>query len=117
MRDEFQRKYKAAMEELSQTGMWSANYNPLASMFFRFVGFPVRPPHYMSAIGVVLYMMAWFSPLFGYVAYMSQWRAMGMPVWGAVLLALLAGGIAGLIMSWWVSRDRRKHDLSSWDDL
>lgn len=117
MRKEFRRKLKAAFEELSATGMWSANYNPLASMIFRFIGFHVKPPHYMTPFGIVVYMMAWFTPLFGYVIYMFQLRAMGMPIWAAALIALLTGAIFGALMSLWITRDRRKHGLSNWDDL
>lgn len=117
MRREFRRKLVAAMEEMSQTGMSRVNYNPLAGMIFRFIGFRVRPPHYMSPIGIVMYMMAWFSPLFGYIMYRWQWQAMGLPIWGAVLSALITGAVFGGIMAWWITRDRRKHELSDWDDL
>jgi hypothetical protein len=117
MRKEFQRKLQAALQELSETGMWSANYNPLASMIFRFIGFRVRPPHYMSARGIFLYMMAWFAPLFGYVMYMWQWRWMGVSVWMAIIIALFAGALFGAAMAWVITRDRRKHKLSDWDDL
>lgn len=117
MSAEFRRKLRAAMDECAQAGVHPVLYNPLASRIFRFIGFPVRPPHFMGRVGFVIYSIAWFAPLFGYVMYMGQWQYMGMSIWLACVISVACGALWGACLSLWLGREREAHGLSRWDDL
>lgn len=50
----FEERLAAAHQELTNKGVWHANYNPPLCRLLRRFGYPVKPPHYEGWLTNVL---------------------------------------------------------------
>jgi hypothetical protein len=114
---EYARKFDAAMAELAKTDMWPSNYAPPLLKMQRRFGWLVRPPHYASVWRIIIGYGLWFGPTFGVAMWVLQWRAQGFSVLLTIALAAFSGALFGAFMSAYYVYIRRKHQLSSWEDL
>lgn len=113
----FDEKYQKAIEELRASKIWGANHDQPLNKIYRMMGLKVRPPHYATfgqvfLVHGVFFLMMWvvlwlFNP-FG-------WPGMTLPF--MIGTGLLGGLIYSAIMAAYYRWDRKRHNLTPWDEL
>lgn len=114
---EYERKFDAALDALSNTDMWKSNYAPPMLRTMRAFGLEARPPHFAGFWRITLGYAAWFGPVWGFLMWWFSWRGAGFSFWAAVGAAVVAGLLFGLIMARYYAKGRRKYRLPLWEDL
>lgn len=114
---EYERKFDAAMDELTATGMWKSNVHPPALRTLRALGIKARPPHYANLWTVFAGSAAWFAVAWGIAMWFISWKAAGFSGWAAVGASVFAGLLFGAWMTVYYWRGRKKYGLSLWDEL
>lgn len=108
---------QAALELLAKTGIWPSNFAPPALHLLWKLGIDVRPPHFAGFAANALVTGSVFALVWGAVMWWMVWSGEGMPVAIAVVSALAAGILFGLMMAGYYRYGARKHQLPSWDEL
>ncbi|MGB7269435.1 MAG: DUF6404 family protein [Albidovulum sp.] len=110
-------RFEKAMQELARSGIWKSNHNPPVLRLWRAVGLASRPPHYADFGTNLLVCALYFGPMWGLFMWFFVWKDKGMPIDGAVMGSILAGGLFGMGMAYYYKVSARRAKLSKWEDL
>lgn len=113
----FEKKKEAALEELSQTGIWKLDYKPPALTLLWSLGFKLKPPHYRGFFSNAIPLSVWFAVFWGVSMWFIQWRATSIGINVAIVISIGAGIFFGLSMATYYRWSARKNQLSNWDAL
>ncbi len=113
----FENQRDQALAILAKTGMWQSNYAPPALKAAWAMGLKVPPPHFARFWPTAAALGTWFGVLWGLVMWFFIWSKQGMPLSGAVIASVVAGGLFGLSMAIYYAYGRRKYKLPSWGSL
>lgn len=117
MDDTYEHRIARAMAELEASSITSLNYAPPMFRIARRLGLKPRPPHYMSFLRAVLVLGPMFGVIWGAIMWFVQWQHADLPVAVALISALLAGAIFGLLMAGYYRWAGSQAGLSKWEDL
>jgi hypothetical protein len=113
--EDHDRKLTAAFAQMADAGLQPSHFNPLGDRLLRKLGCRLRPPHYRHPFMNAAAMGLWFACLWGAGMWIFIWH--DRPVLMLAAVALLAGGLFGVIMAWLIARARDRADLTPWSDL
>lgn len=94
----------------------ASNAAPPAYRLLWRLGAEVRPPHFQGFFALALQMGVPFGVVFTAAMYVIRWRAGGMPLWLAGVMALASGALFGLAMAGYFRVSARKLNLPPWED-
>lgn len=115
-RSDYPRKFEAALAEMKNAGVWRASAIPPYLKVARRLGFELRPPYYMSFANVAGFLGVYFAVFWGLSMRFLFWRDY-VPMSFQLINSAVAGIMFGIAMAAWYRHVRKKHSLSSWDDL
>lgn len=113
---EFEEKIDRAFKELSETTMKKYNYAPPYINILRRFGLDLKPPHYNTYIANVLVLGLVFSIVFSVLTFLSAWYRGTLDSY-SLISVVIPGTLFGLLMAAFVDSGKKKHNLSSWEDL
>ncbi len=116
MNSEYQRKLKAALDELSKAGIRKSNYDPPLHKLLRKIGVYLRLPYYNTFSGNALSQGISFVVFFGLLKFLIEWYRDRLESF-SFLSVLFGGLIVGFSMAFYYASKKKKHNLSDWDDL
>lgn len=113
----FDGKYRKAIEELQASKIWRANQDQPLNKLYRKIGLNVPPPHYAAFGHVflahgVFFLIAWIV-----LWSLNPFQWPGVSFGFIVGTGLLGGLIYSVIMAAYYRWDRKRHNLTPWDDL
>ncbi|WP_347369055.1 DUF6404 family protein [Vibrio vulnificus] len=114
---DYEKKLKAALEELNNKGVWKSNANPPNSKLFKLLGSKQPPPYYRSFTANVLQSFISFTPVYGVLMWLFSWSSEGKSAIEAVIWASIAGVLFGVAMALYFYIQHRRLNLTSWKDL
>jgi hypothetical protein len=114
---DFHARRQYALRLLAQTGIDSSSYAPPLMQLLWRCGLKVRPPHFMGYGAAALLSGTWFGAGWGAVMWVAYWSSQGTDARMALIGAIGAGLCFGLFMASYYARQRKKHDLPSWESL
>jgi len=114
---DFQEQRQRALQVLEQAGIDHSTYAPPLMQLLWRCGVKVRPPHFMSFGTNALLSGVWFGASWGAVMWVGFWLRQGVGARLAVTIACCTGLCFGLFMASYYARQRKKHDLPSWESL
>ena len=114
---DYQRRFDAALAEMSSAGVLRSNGMPPYLRIGRKIGFEPRPLYYESFIKVVVFFSIYSAVLWGLAMNLVIWRDQAIPFAVQLISSALAGVLFGFGMALWYRYVRRKSGLSSWAHL
>ncbi|EOX3483977.1 DUF6404 family protein [Vibrio cholerae] len=114
---DYERKLKAASEELNSKGVWKSNYNPPSAKLLQMLGLQQPPPYYRSFWVNFTNSFIVYTPIFGVLMWFILWSAEGQSVTYAVISSSIAGVAYGVTMALYFFIQRRRLNLKKWEDL
>lgn len=113
----FQERRDRAIRLLEQRGIDRSSYAPpLVRLLWR-CGVQVRPAHFMGFGAAALLSGSWFAVGWGLVMWVGFWSRHNTELHSALVSACAAGLFYGLFMAGDYARQRKTHDLPSWESL
>ena len=110
-------KRLAALKILESSGISPSNYAPpLVRLLWR-MGVDIRPPHFAQFFVNVFLMGVFFATLWGSLMWIALWSRQGFAPLNALISAIVAGALFGLLMSAYYSYSHRKHNLPKWSEI
>lgn len=116
-KDEYERRFLAAVAETKTAGIWFSNAVPPIIRLLRRIGFRPLPPHYIPFKTMLLRLCIYFAVAWGLLMGLFIWDAEKMPLSVLIGLSLGAGLLFGLCMALYYAYGRKAHKLTPWDDL
>jgi hypothetical protein len=114
---DFHEQRERALQLLEKAGIDHSTYAPPLMQLLWRCGVKVRPPHFMSFNANALLSGVWFGASWGAVMWVGFWLRQGVGARLAVMSACGAGLCFGLFMASYYTRQRKTHDLPSWESL
>ena len=103
--------------ELYEKGVRRKQSHPLFFRILRLFGVELRLPHYSEPKNVFIYTSIYFFVLIGGLMWLVQHLEKPMPLALIFVVALLFGVLCGAIMAWLNVHNKKKFELTDWDDL
>jgi hypothetical protein len=108
----FDEKLKAALQRLSERGMWRSNYAPVLYRLLWDVGVELPPPHFAGFVPNFVVMSGSSSLMFGLIGWHGD-----ASIASAIVSAIFFGSLFGLAMALYYRADARAHDLPPWSEF
>ncbi len=115
--DDYEAKLEKALLELHEKKVPKLRYRTPMFRIFRMFGVKIKPQFYYSDIPYFFSCAAYFSVVWGVLMWVVFQRSREISVNWAVGIALLAGVLFGLAMVVNNMYNRRKYELTPWDEL
>ncbi|MFK8076464.1 MAG: DUF6404 family protein [Granulosicoccus sp.] len=115
--DDYEARLERAAYELYVKKITRKQSHPLLFKLVRALGFKVRLPHYATPRSVFIFCSIYIAILFACLLLFVQRGTEGMSFINIALLSALVGLVFGAIMMAINIENRKKYDLTDWDDL
>lgn len=113
----FEAQRDQALAILAGTGIWRSNYAPPALHLLWRLGLQVPPPHFARFGTTVLTLGVSFATLWGLLMWIFVWSRQSLAPLAALVAALVAGAMFGLLMAAYYAYGRSKYKLPDWRSL
>jgi hypothetical protein len=114
---EFDVRLRQALALLESKGLGrSTRAPPLFRLLWK-LGIEVPPPHMAGFAFNSVLMGGFFGVFWSLLMWLMLWGRQGMPLVVAAATALVAGGLFGLTMGWYMRHGARKHAIPRWRDF
>ena len=110
-----QRDYALAM--MASKGMWRSNYAPPMMRLIWKLGISMPPPPFAPFWQNTLLFGGYFTLAWGVLMWLMSWRDSGYSLTFAVINALCAGMLFGVLMAAFHYWRRRANHLPDWESL
>ncbi|CAM4156503.1 DUF6404 family protein [Vibrio agarivorans] len=114
---DYERKLKAAHEELNNKGVWKSNYNPPNDKLLKMIGCKQPPPYYRSFVANVSLSFISFTPIYGILMWLFSWGSEGKSIAEAVVWSSIAGTLFGTTMALYFYIQHKRLKLTDWKSL
>lgn len=115
--DDYEARLERAAYELYVKKIARKQSHPLLFKLARAFGFKLRLPHYATPRSVFIFCSLYIAALFACLLLFVQRGTEGMSMLNIVFLSAIVGVVFGGIMMVINIENRKKHDLTDWDDL
>jgi len=115
--NDYQRKLEKAAFELYEKGIRRKQSHPLYFKLLRALGIEVRLPHYSEPKHVFIGTSLYIGVLVVALLLFLQRNSVGMGLPTIVSIAVILGVVFGGIMMSLNAHNRKKYELTDWDDL
>ena len=119
---EHERRWEAAIQEMKDAGLWDRPagifYKPMAPVRARLRRY-LPPAHYMPFMYLSIILGFLFGPPWGASMYLVHSYGLGYDVQfqSYIFPSFAVGALFGLTVSVVTRYERKRHNLSRWDDL
>jgi hypothetical protein len=114
---EFDVRLRQALALLEARGLGKSTYAPPLFRLLWKLGVSVPPPHMAGFAFNSLLMGGFFGVFWSLLMWLMLWGRQGMSLLGAATTALVAGGLFGLAMGWYMRSSARKRAIPRWQDF
>lgn len=118
--NEFEYKYQNALQEMKVKGLkypWYLDQHHIF-VFFKMLGFKVRPPYYNNSSLNILILFIWLSPFFFLVTvYVLKWNYENIPYFFQFLIIVVMPIILSVFIAKIYRRRALRVNLKKWEDL
>jgi len=115
--DEYTRKLHAAMWELHEKGIRHKQSQPIYFRVLHRLRVKIRPPHYSEPKIVFIYTTIYFTVLINLLLWFVQRDQIGMSLMHKATISVFFGALFGGIMMVINIQNKKKFELTPWDDL
>ncbi len=116
MNSDYERKLEAAFHELSKTGLPERSYDSPFYKLLRKFGVQIKPPQYNTYIGNALTLGMLSATFFGLIIFLVG-LFLDRPERFNLVSVLFFGAIFGLFYAYLYERNKKKHNLTDWENL
>ena len=113
----FDARLQQALALLDSKGLGKSAYAPPLFRLLWKLGVKVLPPHMAGFAFNSLLMGGFFGVFWSLLMWLMLWGRQGMPLVIAAITALVAGGLFGLTMGWYIRYSARKRAIPRWRDF
>ena len=113
----FDARLQQALALLDSKGLGKSAYAPPLFRLLWKLGVKVPPPHMAGFAFNSLLMGGFFGVFWSLLMWLMLWGRQGMPLVIAAITALVAGGLFGLTMGWYIRYSARKRAIPRWRDF
>lgn len=111
-----EQKIAFAISDLTGRGVSKGVVAPPLLLLAWKLGIAMPPPLFMSFTGLALLNGPFFGALWGLLMWFASWRGEGWSASAAIVAALGAGALFGVMMAFYYRWKARKLNLPSWND-
>ncbi len=115
--DDYEARLERAEFEAYTKKIARKQSHPLLYKLMRAVGFRIRLPHYATPKSVFVFCSVYISALFACLLWFVQRNQDGMSALSIILISSLVGVVFGFIMMIINIENKKKYELTDWDDL
>ena len=115
--NDYHSKLERAMWELHEKGVRRKQSHPLLFKLLRLLRFKVRLPHYSEPRVVFVYCSLYISALVAVLLWFVRKETAGMSTPSLLVTSLTVGCLFGLFMMLLNTHNKKKYDLTPWEDI